>query len=171
MSNFFFLITSLRVRSLHTLRLLCLQTVCESPGYDVMALEASDRFTDNKHTCGCILRHTSKIHTTIHTASLCDTIKRNQPRYQGENRGPPHVWIIFFSSSSFPVRSLKLPRSSVQTIIHQCGHHEKVQSSHHRSGNRRVRCPRGVIKMYLKIKLSFSLFCHLAKRNDFMNPK
>ena len=33
--------------SLHTLRLLCLSTIWESPDDDVMALEAFDRLVDN----------------------------------------------------------------------------------------------------------------------------
>ena len=63
-------------------------------------------------------------------------IKRNQPRPQKYNYRPPQVWFILGSNFQ-----LKVPRSSVQTIVCKYKDHGTTQPSYC-SGRRRVRSPR-----------------------------
>ena len=115
-----------------------------------MALEASDRLIDIIWvnwgcTCGCISRPTFKL-----SASLLDImgkIKRNQPT--------PHKKFVDLhkSGSSLGAKPLKVPRSSVQTIVCKCKHHGTTQPSY-RSGRRRVLSPRDESTLVRKVQIN-----------------
>ena len=105
-----------------------------------MALEASDRLIDIilvnwRCTCGCISRPTFKL-SDIYVWHH-GKIKRNQPRPQKK------IEDLDKSGSSLGAISkrLKVPCSSVQTIVHKYKHHGTTQPSF-QSGRRRVLSPR-----------------------------
>ena len=74
-------------------------------------------------------------------------IKRNQPRPQKKNCRPPQVWFI-----QFP-KCLKVPRSSVQTIVRRYKHHGTAQPSFH-SGRRCVLSPRDERTLVRKVQIN-----------------
>ena len=101
-----------------------------------MALEASDRLIDImwvnwRCICGCISRPTFKL-----SAWHNGRIKRNQPR-------PQKIVDLHKSGSTLGAvhKPLKVPRSSVQTIVRKYKHHGTTQPSY-RSGRRRALSPR-----------------------------
>ena len=116
-----------------------------------MALEASDRLIDIiwvnwRCTGGCISRPTFKL-----SASLLwhhGKIKINQPRPQKEI-------VCLKSGSSFGATSkhLKVPHSSVQTIVCKYKHHGTMQPSY-RSGRKCVLCPRDECTLVRKVQIN-----------------
>jgi hypothetical protein len=99
-----------------------------------MALEASDRVIDiisgNWSTCGCISRPTFKL-----GASLLDIMGKSKEISQHQKK----MVDLHKSGSSLGAISkcLKVPRSSVQTIVRKYKHHGTMQLSY-RSGRRHV---------------------------------
>lgn len=75
-----------------------------------------------------------------HTASLCNIMGKSKEISQDIRK---RIVDVHKSGSSLGAisRCLKVPRSSVQTIIRKYKHHGNVQPSY-RSGRRRVLCPR-----------------------------
>ena len=118
----------------------------------VMALEASDRLIDIvwvnwRCTCGCISRPTFKL-----SASLLNIMGKSKEISQDLR--------IFFadlhkSGSSLGAISkrLKVPRSSVQTIVCNYEHHGTTQPSYHQ-GRRRVLAPRDECISVLKVQIN-----------------
>ena len=108
-----------------------------------MALEASDRLIDIiwvnwRCTCGCISRPTFKL-----SASLLDIMGKSKEISQDLRK---RIVELHKSGSSLREISkcLKVPCSSVQTIVHKYKHHGTTQSSH-RSGRRHVLSPRDLV--------------------------
>ena len=93
-----------------------------------MALEASDRLIDiiwvnSRCICGCISRPTFKL-----SASLLDIMGKSKELNQELRKRildfrPPQVWFILGAIS----KRLKVPRSSVQTIVWKYTHHGTTQ--------------------------------------------
>ena len=120
------------------------------PENDVMSLEPSDRLIDIiwvnwRCTCGCISRPTFKL-----SASLIDIIgksKINQPRPQKSD--------LHKSGSSLGAISkrLKVPRSSVQTIVRKYKHHGTTQLSYS-SGRRSVLSPTDERTLVRKVQMN-----------------
>ncbi|CDQ63909.1 unnamed protein product [Oncorhynchus mykiss] len=101
----------------------------------VMALEASDRLIDIisvnwRCTCGCISRPTFKPR-----ASLLAIMEKSKEISQNLRK---KIVDLHRSGSSLGAMSecLKVPRSSVQTIVRKYKHHGTTQPSYH-SGRRR----------------------------------
>ena len=105
-----------------------------------MALKASNRLIDIiwanwRWTYGCISRSTFKL-----SASLLGIMGKSKEISQDLRR---KIVDLHKSGSSLGAISkcLKVPRSSVQTIVHKYKHHGTTQLSYH-SGRRRVLSPR-----------------------------
>jgi transposase len=105
-----------------------------------MALEASDRLIDIirvnwRCTCGCISKPTFKL-----SASLLDIMVKSKEISQDLRK---NIVDLHKSGSSLGAISkcLKVPRSSVQTIVRKYKHHGTTQPTY-RSGRRRILSPR-----------------------------
>ena len=117
-----------------------------------MALEASDRLIDIievnwRCTCGCISKSTFKL-----SASLLDIMGKSKEISQDLRK---KIVDLHKSGSSLGVISklLKVPRSSVQTIVRKYKHHGTTQPSYH-SGRRRVLSPRDERTLVRKVQIS-----------------
>jgi hypothetical protein len=85
-------------------------------------------------TCGCISRPTFKL-----SASLLDIMGKSKETSQDlrkNNCRPPQVWFTLGAIS----KCLKVPHSSVQTIVRKYKHHGTTKPSY-RSGRRCVLSP------------------------------
>ena len=117
-----------------------------------MALEASDRLIDIiwvnlRCTCGCISRPTFKL-----SASLLDIMGKLKEISQDLRKT---VVNLHKSGSSLRAiyKRLKIPRSSVQTILDKYKHHGTMQSSY-RSRGRRVLSPRDERTLVRKVQIN-----------------
>ena len=115
-----------------------------------MALEASDRLIDIisvnwRCTCGCISRPTFKLST-----SLLDIMGKSKEIIQDLRKNI--VDHKFGSSLGAISKCLKVPRSSVQTIVRKYKHHGTTQPSYH-SGRRRVLSPRDERTLVRKVQI------------------
>ena len=115
-----------------------------------MTLEASDRQIDIiwvnwRCTCGCISRPTFKF-----SAFLLDIMGKSKEISQDprKNCRPPQVWFTRAIS-----KCLKVPRSSVQTIVCKYKQHGTTQPAH-RSGRRRVLTPRDERTLVWKVQIN-----------------
>ena len=116
-----------------------------------MALEASDRVIDIilvnwRCTCECISRPTFKL-----SASLLDIMGKSKEISQDLSK----KIVDHKSDSSLGAISkrLKIPRSSVQTIVRNYKHHGTTQPSY-RSGRRRVLSPRDECTLVRKVQIN-----------------
>ena len=116
-----------------------------------MALEASDKLIDIiwvnwRCTCGCISRPTFKL-----CASLLDIMGKWKEISQDLRN---KIVDLHKSGSSLGAISkcLKVPRSSVQTLVHKYKLHGTTQPSY-RSGRRRVLSPRDERALVRKVQI------------------
>uniref|UniRef100_A0AAZ3S3B5 Transposase Tc1-like domain-containing protein n=1 Tax=Oncorhynchus tshawytscha TaxID=74940 RepID=A0AAZ3S3B5_ONCTS len=117
-----------------------------------MSLEASGRLIDIicvnwRCTCGCISRPTFKL-----SASLLDIMGKSKEISQDPRK---QIVDLHKSGSSLGAISkhLKVPRSSVQTIVRKYKHSGTTQLSY-RSGKRRVLSPRDERTLVQKVKIN-----------------
>ena len=114
-----------------------------------MALGASDRLSDIiwvnwRCTCWCIFSPTFKL-----TASLLDIMGKSKEISQDLRK----KIVDLHKSGSAISKCLKVPRSSVQTILCKYKHYETMQSSYC-SGRRRVLSPRGESTLVRKMQIN-----------------
>ena len=131
---------------LHTLSWLSLNSL-ENSRKLCHGFEASDRLIDLiwvnwRCTCRCISRPTFKL-----IASLLDIMGKSKEISQDLRN---KIVDLQKSGSS---KYLKVPRSSVQTIVHKYKHHETTQPSYH-SGRRWVRSPWDESTSVRKVKIN-----------------
>ena len=117
-----------------------------------MSLEASDRLIDiirvnRRCTCGCISRPVVKL-----SASLLDMGKSKEI---SQDLRKKIVVDLHKSGSSLRAISkhLKVPQSSVQTIVRKYKHHGTTQPSYH-SGRRCVLSPRDERTLVRKVQIN-----------------
>jgi transposase len=116
-----------------------------------MALEASDRLIDIlwvnwRCTCRCISRPTFKL-----SASLLDSM--GKPKEISQDLRKENVDLHKSGSSLGAIsKRLKVPRSSVETIVRKYKHHGTTQASY-RSGRRRVLSPRDERTLGRKVQI------------------
>ena len=113
-----------------------------------MALEATDRLIDIiwvnwRCTCGCILRPPFKVSASLidimgKSKEICKEIKRNVDLHKSG------------SSLGEISKRLKVPHSSVQTIVRKYKHNGTTQPSYH-SGRRHILSPRYELTKSAKI--------------------
>ena len=121
------------------------------PENDVMALEATDRLIDIiwvnwRCTCGWILRPTFKV-----SASLLDIMgKSKEICKELKQIVDLHKSGSFLGAIS---KRLKVPRSSVQTIVRKYKYHGTTQPSY-RSGRRCVLSPRDERILVRKVQIN-----------------
>ena len=117
-----------------------------------MALEASDRLIDIicvnwRCTCGCISRPTFKL-----SASLLDIMGKSKQISQDLRKKIVHLHKSCSSLGAIS-KCLKVPHSSVQTIVSKYKHQGTTQLSY-RSGKRCVLSPRDECTLVRKVQIN-----------------
>jgi transposase len=118
-----------------------------------MALEASERLVDIiwvnwRCTCVCTSSPTFKLSVT-----LLDIMGKSKEISQDLRRKTIVDLHKSGSSMWYISKCLKVPRSSVQTIVRKCKHHGTTQPLY-RSEKRRVLCPRDERTLEWKVQIS-----------------